>query len=301
MLFWVGLIVGLIVLTWADYTFEKRRELSTKLITFRVLFWIGLALGFNVFVWLEFGHIKALEFLTGYLVEYSLSVDNLFVFIMLFAYFKANTRQELVALQWGIYGAMIMRLLFIFFGITLIHHFHLVIYLFGVILLWTAYKMQFTRDKDRDPRNLPLVKLARKLFPVTGTYHGTSFFIRRDGRLWATPMVVLVVAVESSDVMFAIDSIPAILAITTDPFIVFSSNIFAILGLRALFFLLARLVILFKFLKTGVAIILAFVGIKMLLSDVLHIPVGLSLGVIVGIIAGSIVISIAVGKSPEGE
>jgi len=292
MIFWIGLIAGLIVLTWADYRLEKGRELTMKLIVLRVIFWIGLALGFNVFIWVDMGHIKGLEFLTGYLVEYSLSVDNLFVFIMLFQYFGASPKQELVALQWGIYGAMAMRLVFILFGVTMMQIFHPIIYIFGAILLWTAYKMQFTQMGESDPKNLPLVKLLKKYFPLTDQYYGSKFFIILNNKIWATPMVALVVAVESSDVMFAIDSIPAILAITTDSFIVFSSNIFAILGLRALFFLLAKLVVLFKYLKTGVAVILAFVGIKMLVSDLLHIHVGVSLGVIIGVLTVSILASV---------
>lgn len=289
--FWIGLIGGLILLTYIDYRLEKGRQLTTKMVTMRVIAWVGLAIAFNIFVLIDLGKTKALEFLTGYIVEYSLSVDNLFVFIMLFEYFKANSEQELKALQWGIYGAMIMRLVFILFGVTLIHLFHPIIYVFGAILLYTAYKMQFANVSETDPKNLPLVKLAKKVFPVTDEYHGTKFFIRKNGGLWATPMVVLVVAIESSDVMFAIDSIPAILAITTDTFIVFSSNIFAILGLRALFFLLARLMVLFKYLKTGVAAILAFVGIKMLTSDLFHIPVAASLGVIVSVLTISILAS----------
>ncbi len=292
MTLWAGLILGLIVLTWADYRLEKGRTLTTRLITLRVLAWITLALGFNAFVLLEYGQQKALEFLTGYIVEYSLSVDNLFVFIMLFEYFSADPKQELKALQWGIYGAMVMRLGFILFGVTLIHVFHPVIYVFGALLLYTAYKMQFSRHSARPPDQLPLVKLFKKVFPVTDDYHGDNFFTRIEGKLFATPMVALVIAVESSDVMFAIDSIPAILAITTDPFIVFSSNIFAILGLRALFFLLARMMKYFKYLKTGVAVILAFVGLKMLVSGLFHISTPVSLGVISSVLALSIVVSV---------
>lgn len=294
MVLWGGLIIGLILLTWADYALEKGRELTTRLIIIRVAAWIMLALGFNVFVLLEYGQAKALEFLTGYIVEYSLSVDNLFVFIMLFQYFSADSRQELKALQWGIYGAMVMRLAFIMLGVTLIKMFHPVIYIFGALLLYTAYKMQFSRHSARKPDDLPLVKAFRRIYPVTDEYHGDRFFVRIKGKTWATPMVALVIAVESSDVMFAIDSIPAILAITTDPFIVYSSNIFAILGLRALFFLLARMIKYFRFLKTGVAAILAFVGVKMLLSGLAHIPTTVSLGVISSILALSIILSVSV-------
>ena len=292
MILWGGFIVGIVLLVWLDYTFDKGRKLTTKLLTLRVLFWIGLALCFNVFVFFKFGQLKALEFLTGYIVEESLSVDNLFVFIMLFAYFSANSHQQMKALQWGIYGAMILRLAFILFGITLIHHFHPVIYIFGVILLWSAWKMQFSRHSAKQPNELKLIKAFKKIMPITDEYHGDRFFLRIDGKLWATPMVALVIAVESSDVMFALDSIPAILAITTDPFIVFTSNIFAILGLRSIFFLLAHLMKLFIYLKSGVALILAFVAVKMLLLDIIHIPILASLGFIASTLIGAIVFSI---------
>lgn len=299
MLLWIALITGIVILTWLDYVFEKGRELTTKLITMRVLFWIGLALAFNVYILLQFDEIKALEFLTGYLVEYSLSVDNLFVFIMLFSYFGVDKHQELKALQWGIYGAMVMRLAFILFGVALINHFHPVIYIFGVLLLFSAWKMVHSKGEKKNPNEMILIKGLHKIFPVTDKYHGSSFFIRISGKLWATPMVALVIAVESSDVMFAIDSIPAILAITTDPFIVFSSNIFAILGLRALFFLLAEMMNLFKHLKISVALILAFVGVKMILTDIIHIPVYVSLGVIIILLGGSIITSLLTREKNE--
>ncbi len=301
-LFWTILIAVLVVLTLADAYLDRNREPSTRLALWRLAGWVGLALAFNAFVWLgpvyapELRQAKALEFLTGYVVEYSLSVDNLFVFVMLFAFFKADGKQELKALQWGIYGAMILRLLFILAGVTLINLFHPVIYLFGALLLWTAWKMLTAKETESDPNQMWLVRMAKKLFPVTDQYHGSRFFIRRDGRRWATPMVLLVVAVESSDVMFAVDSIPAILSITTDPFIVFSSNIFAILGLRALFFLLARMMKAFRYLKAGVSAILAFVGVKMLLADFVHISVALSLGVIAVAMAAAVLASVVHGK-----
>ena len=294
--YWPALILMIIALTWLDYRIERGRELTTKLVTIRVLCWVGLAILFNLFILLKQGQAKALDFFTGYVIEYSLSVDNLFVFIMLFEYFKVDAGQQLKALQWGIYGAMVMRLVFIFFGITLIHLFHPIIYVFGLFLLWTSWKMQFGMDSHQDPDKLPLVKAFRRFIPVTQSYHGTRFFIRQNGKLLATPMVILVIAVESSDVMFAVDSIPAILAITTDPFIVFSSNIFAILGLRALYFLLARLVVIFRRLKTGIAAILAFVGIKMLLSDLLHISTSISLLMIVSFLCGAILWSVVESK-----
>jgi tellurite resistance protein TerC len=211
---------------------------------------------------------------------------------MLFRYFGVTEHQELKALQWGIYGAMLLRLVFILFGITLIHLFHPVIYAFGALLLWTSYKMLKSKDVAADPGKMVLLRILPKFFQMQKEYHGDRFFVKKAGRLWATPMIALVIAVESSDVMFAIDSIPAILAITTDPFIVFSSNIFAVLGLRSLFFLLSKLLKLFHHLKYGVALILAFVGVKMMLSDVLHIPIAVSLGTIAIILSVTILSSI---------
>lgn len=292
MLMWAAFFLGLILFTWADYYIEKRHAITTRLIVARVIFWIFLAVAFNVFVYFKYGHVKALNFLTGYIVEYTLSIDNLFVFIMLFEYFKVNTRQEMKALQWGIYGAIVFRLIFIVFGVTLINLFHPVIYVFGAILLFTAYKMQFSKRTHKDPNNLPLVKLIQKIIPVSGEYHEDHFFIKRSGKIVATPLLILVIAVESTDIMFAVDSIPAILAITRDPFIVFTSNIFAILGLRSLFFLLDKIIGLFRYLKTGVAVILAFVGLKMLFSDLIHIPSWISLSIIVLTLAGSIMASL---------
>ena len=299
MVVWAGFIAGVVLLTWLDYRFEHKRTLTTKLITLRVLFWVSLALVFNVFILLKFGKVKALEFFTGYIIEESLSVDNLFVFIMLFEYFSADSRQQLKALQWGIYGAMVMRLAFILFGITLINLFHPVIYIFGVILLWSAWKMQFMRRSSAQPKELGMVKAFKKFVPMTDEYQGDRFFVRIGGRLWATPMVALVIAIESSDVMFAIDSIPAILAITTDSFIVFTSNILAILGLRSLFFLLARLMKLFRYLKSGVALILAFVGVKMILLDIIHIPILASLGFIASCLTGAVVFSLIVRENDK--
>ncbi len=299
LLFWTILIAALVALTAADAALDRNREPTTRLILWRLAAWVGLALAFNGFVWWRMGSGKALEFLTGYVVEYSLSVDNLFVFLMLFAFFKADGKQELKALQWGIYGAMALRLLFILAGVSLIRLFHPVIYLFGALLLWTAWKMLTAGESENDPNRMWLVRTAKKLFPVTDEYHGTRFLVRRNGRRWATPMVLLVVAVEGSDVMFAADSIPAILAITTDPFIVFSSNIFAILGLRALFFLLARMMQAFRYLKAGVSAILAFVGVKMLLADLVHIPTGLSLAVIATVMTAAILASVLHRGKPE--
>jgi len=273
----------------------------------RVIIWVSTALLFNLGILLFWDQLvqagipfirgdatarqKALEFLTGYLIEYSLSVDNLFVFIMIFSYFGVNTIQQHRALNWGIAGAVVFRMIFVVFGVALIHLFHQVIYVFGALLLWSAWRMAFSEEKEVDPDKVPLVKWFRKIFPVTRNYVDNKFFVRGKGGIMATPLFLVVLVVESSDIMFAIDSIPAILAITQDPFIVITSNIFAILGLRSLYFLLAGIMNLFRFLKTGVAVILAFVGLKMLLMELVHIPTLLSLGVIVTILTLSILAS----------
>lgn len=253
--------------------------------------WVGLAILFNLGVLYFRGHQKALEFFTGYLIEYSLSVDNLFVFIMIFGFFGVSLPQQHKALTWGIAGAVVFRMLFVIFGVALIHLFHEIIYAFGVLLIWSAYKMAFAQEKQVEPDKNPLVRWFRKIFPVTKDYVDAKFFVRTNGGIAATPLLIVVLVIESSDIMFAIDSIPAVLAITQDPFIVITSNIFAVLGLRSLYFLLVNIMGLFRFLKLGVAVILAFVGVKMLLMDILRIPTLLSLGIIVAILAVSIVAS----------
>ena len=253
--------------------------------------WVLIAIFFNIGVLIFEGHTKALEFFTGYLIEYSLSVDNLFVFIMIFTYFGVTSRQQHKALKWGIIGAIIFRMIFVIFGVALIHLFHEIIYAFGLLLLWSSYKMAFTIEKEVHPDRVPLVRLFRKIMPVTRDYVNDRFFIKTEHGLLATPLLIVVLVIESSDIMFAIDSIPAILAITHDPFIVITSNIFAILGLRSLYFVLADVMSLFRFLKYGVAFILAFVGMKMILTDIYKLPVLASLCVIILALTASIVTS----------
>lgn len=257
----------------------------------RVLFWISCAILFDLGVLYFQGHQKALDFFTGYLIEYSLSVDNLFVFIMIFTYFGVSLPQQHKALNWGILGAIVFRLAFVIFGVAMIHLIHEVIYAFGLLLLWSAYKMATTRDREMEPDKIPLVRLFRRIFPVTGNYESRHFFVRTEHGLSATPLFIVVLVIESSDIMFAIDSIPAILAITQDPFIVITSNIFAVLGLRSLYFVLVNVMSLFRYLKHGVAVILAFVGIKMLLMDVYKVSTPISLLVIVVILSLSIAAS----------
>ena len=254
--------------------------------------WVGLALGFSGIVHFRLGAEKALEFLAGYAVEESLSVDNLFVFLVLFSYFKVPRQYEHRVLFWGIVGVLITRGIFITAGVTLIHRFHWILYLFGVILIATAWKLAFEKEKEVDPEKNPALRLFRRLFPVTEGYEGGKFLVKKNARTFATPLLVVLVAIETTDIVFAVDSVPAVLGITHDPFIVYTSNIFAILGLRSLYFLLAGAMEFFHHLHYGLSVILAFVGIKMLLADFYKIPVGAALGVIASILLLSIVASL---------
>jgi len=263
------------------------------------LVWVGLALAFNGGVWYYLGHGKALEFLTGYLIEESLSVDNLFVFIMIFSYFRVSRAHQPKILKWGIIGALVMRAVFIVVGIELLEHFHWMVYIFGGILVYTGFKMAFGGDEEIDPEHNLAVRLLRRVVPITKRIRGDRFFVRRRGILAATPLFLTLVVVETSDLIFAVDSIPAVLAVTRDPFIVYSSNVFAIMGLRSLYYLLAHVMEMFAYLKLGVSIILTFVGAKMLLVDLVEIPLHLSLGIIVGTLTVSILASITIaGKKP---
>lgn len=258
--------------------------------------WVGLALAFNVGVWYFMGPAKALEFFTGYIIEESLSVDNLFVFIMIFSYFKVPRMYQPRVLKWGIIGALVMRAVFIVLGIELIQRFHWMMYVFGLILIYTGIKMAFGGDEHVEPEKNPLVRLARKVMPVTKRMVGDRFFIKRRGIWAATPLFLTLIVVESSDVIFAVDSIPAVLAVTTDPFIVYSSNVFAIMGLRSLYYLLSHVMEMFAYLKLGVSFILAYVGVKMLLAGTVKIPLIFSLGMIIGTLTISILISVLLAK-----
>ena len=255
-------------------------------------FWIALAVLFNVGVYVWFGPTAALEFLTGYLIEKSLSMDNIFVFVLIFSYFRVPPLYQHKVLFWGILGALIMRFLFVLAGVTLIQKFHWTIYVFGALLIVTGARMAREKEKEIHPERNPVIRLARRLIPITRDYVDGRFFVRKLGRTLATPLFIVVLVVETTDLVFAVDSIPAILAITRDPFIVYTSNVFAILGLRALYFALAGLMRIFHYLHYGLSVILVFVGVKMLLSDVYKIPIGLALGVVAGILAFSILLSI---------
>lgn len=254
--------------------------------------WITLAMLFNFFIYQYFGKQQAIEFFTGYIIEKSLSVDNIFVFILIFSYFQVPTSYQHKVLFWGILGALVMRVIFIFAGIELIHRFHWLIYIFGAFLIFTGIRMVVAGDVKIEPDKNPVVRLIRKIFPVTSTFEGDRFFVRRDSKLWATPLFVVVILVETTDLIFAVDSIPAILAITDDPFIVYTSNVFAILGLRSLYFAVSGIEKYFHYLKYGLAAILVFVGTKMCLSDYYKIPIEVSLTVIVSVLVIAILASV---------
>ncbi len=259
--------------------------------------WIALAMLFNLFVLFEFGKTKALEFLTGYVIEYSLSVDNIFVFILIFSYFSVKPQYQHKILFWGILGALVMRGIFIFAGVALINKFHWVILIFGAFLVFSGIKMLFQKDTAVDPEKNPVVRFFRKFFPVSENDHGGRLLVKEKGKMLATPLFLVLLIIESSDLMFAVDSIPAILAISHDRFIVYTSNIFAILGLRSLYFAVSGIMSLFRYLKVGLSFVLSFVGLKMLASYFhFEIPTLLSLGVIISILAISILASLIIRK-----
>ncbi|MEI2719414.1 MAG: TerC family protein [Gemmatimonadales bacterium] len=291
---WIGFTLVILVLLVLDLGVLNRH--SHVLTTREATRWSGslvaLAMAFCAFLWIREGSAHGLEFLTGYLIELSLSVDNLFVFILVFQYFAVPSELQPKVLKWGIVGAIIMRAIMIGLGALLLQRFAWIIYVFGGILIITGIRMFRSDGEDRiEPEKNPIVKLARKLFPFTAAYDGEKFFTRSHARWYATPLLLVLLVVESTDLVFAIDSIPAVFAVTKDPFIVYSSNIFAILGLRALFFLLAGMLDRFHYLKAGVALILVFVGIKMTISGYIHLPILASLGVIVLTLAGSVWLS----------
>ena len=261
--------------------------------------WVSLALVFCLGVYFVRGGEKALEFLTGYVIEWSLSVDNLFVFLVIFSYFAVPAIYQHRVLFWGILGALVLRATFIATGAALLAKFHWMIYVFGGFLIFTGIKLLFAGDEKIEPEKNPAVRLVRRFMKVTPEYQGQRFFIRKDGKLWATPLFLVLVVVETTDVIFAVDSIPAIFAITLDPFIVYTSNVFAILGLRALFFLLAGVMEMFRYLKVGLSFVLCFVGAKMLIADFYKIPIGLSLSVVAGILLVSILASMLKQRKEE--
>jgi tellurite resistance protein TerC len=262
-------------------------------------FWVSLALLFGVGVYYFYGHHKALEYFTGYIIEYSLSVDNLFVFLLIFQYFRVPHKLEHKALFWGILLALITRAVFILAGVVLINKFHWIIYIFGAFLIYTAARIALGKGREIHPGKNILVRLLRKIMPVTRNYQEGHFFVIKRGVRFATPLLAVILALETTDIIFAVDSIPAILAITKDPFIIYTSNVFAILGLRSLFFAISGIMRIFHHLQYGLVAVLSFVGIKMLISDFYKIPINISLAVIASALALSIVASLIWPKPIE--
>jgi tellurite resistance protein TerC len=254
--------------------------------------WVALALCFNGLLYFGFGSERALEFTAGYLIEKALSVDNIFVFVMVFAAFSVPAAYQHRVLFWGVLGALVMRAIFIVAGGALLEKFHWTMYVFGALLVVTGIKMLLLRDEAPDPAKNPIVRFVAKVLPVTPSFEGQRFTVKRDGRWMITPLFLALVAVEVSDLIFAVDSIPAIFAVTRDPFIVFTSNIFAILGLRSLYFLLAGIVDKFRYLKVGLSLVLVFVGTKMLIADLFKVPIVLSLAVIAALVGGAVAASL---------
>jgi len=298
---WIAFLVFVFLLLALDLGVfhQKSHEVKIKEALIWSAVWIGLALVFNYFVYLYLGKVKALEFLAGYLIEKSLSVDNLFVFLLLFGYFNVEPKYQHKVLFWGILGALIMRAIFIFAGVALLNSFHWLIYVFGAFLVFTGIKMLSPGEAKVEPEKNIVVILFKKIFPVTREMRGGKFFIRENSKLLATPLFVVLIVVEFTDLIFAVDSIPAILAISKDTFIIFTSNVFAILGLRALYFALAGITRYFYYLKYGLAIILAFVGLKMLVSGFYKFPVTCSLAVIFGILMLTIIASVIFPKKEK--
>jgi len=303
--FWIGFHVFVFLMLALDLgVFNKRpHKLSVKEALIWSLVWISLALIFNLFIYLDhgLGHERAVEFITGYVIEYSLSVDNIFVFILIFSYFSVKAEYQHKILFWGILGALVMRGLFILAGVTLMNRFNWIVLIFGAFLVYTGIHMLFRKEISVDPEKNAVVKFFRKFLPVTDTLHGDKLFVRHKGMLYATPLFLVLIIIESTDVIFAVDSIPAILAISKHPFIVYTSNIFAIMGLRSLYFAIAGVMSYFRYLKYGLAFVLSFVGIKMLIAYFgieLHTVVSLLiiLGILIITILASLVIRDDTGK-----
>jgi tellurite resistance protein TerC len=300
LLLWLGFAAFIVAMLALDLGVFSRRahEVSFREAAIWSGVWIGLALLFNLGLYLWRGQEVALQFFTGYLIEKTLSVDNIFVFVLIFAALAVPSNLQRRLLSLGVIGALVMRAILIFAGAALIERFHWIVYLFGVFLIVTGVRFFFQHEQEAEPEKNPIVRLARRFFPVTPSYEGERFVLRRDGRRFITPLLLALLAVESADLIFALDSIPAIFAITQDPFIVFTSNAFAILGLRALYFLLAGSITRLRYLKYGLAAALVFVGLKMTFSDMLHLPIAFSLGIIVVILGAAVIFSLA--HTPTG-
>jgi len=292
--FWIAFHIGVFVAIAVDLAqFKHRgRELSMRAAAQRTAIWIVLSLLFNLLVWKLRGPDKALEFLTGYVIEYSLSVDNIFVFVIIFAYFKVPPMAQHRALVWGIVGALIMRGIMILLGVTLVSRFHFILYIFGIFLVMTAIRMLFGKAGEPDFGKSLVMRFCRNWIPITPEFYGEHFKARVGSRWMLTPLGVAVIVIDVMDLVFAVDSIPAVFAITQHPFIVYTSNICAIMGLRSLYFLVARMMNRFIYLRTGLAFVLGFVGLKMIVAKYFPVPTPISLGVVVLILAITVLISV---------
>ncbi len=291
---WVGFnlfVLAMLVLDLGIFH-RKTHAVSIREAAIWSAVWIALSLLFNAGIYFFSGPELALQFLTGYLIEKSLSVDNIFVFVLLFSYFSVPAAYQHRVLFWGVLGALIMRGILIVLGAMLLENFHWVLYLFGAFLIVTGVRMAFNKDEAVHPERNPLLKLVRRVVPVTANFEGDRFLVRRAGQVLATPLLLVLLVVETTDLVFALDSIPAIFAVSTDPFIVYTSNVFAILGLRSLYFVFANVMGKFYYLKIGLSVVLSFIGVKMVLADIFHMPIGLSLAVIAFVLATALIASI---------
>lgn len=297
-LMWAGFVVFIILMLLVDLVVFNREthEIKMKEALLLSFFWISLAIIFNLGVWRYLGQQKALEFLAAYLIEESLSIDNLFVFILIFTYFQVNPRYQHKILFWGIVGAMVLRAIFIITGVALINRFEWIIYIFGGFLIFTGIRMALDKGSKIEPDKNPIIRLVKNIFPVIADHRYGKFFVRIDNRLFVTSLFITLIMIEFTDLVFAVDSIPAVLAISKDPFIVYTSNVFAILGLRSLYFALASVINYFRYLKFGLSAILFFVGVKMCISGIYKMPIGISLGVLVGILTISIIFSLVIPR-----
>jgi tellurite resistance protein TerC len=271
---------------------RKSHEVQVKEALIWSGIWVTVSLAFAVGVHFWKGHEHALQFVTGYLIEQSLSIDNIFVFVLLFKFFKVPPKYQHKVLYWGILSAFVMRGILIVVGSALIQRFEWIFYVFGAFLIYTGFKMAFNRGAQVDPEHNPVVRLTRRMVPMSATYHADHFFVKEAGRWLATPLLLVLLTVEATDLVFAVDSIPAIFAVTREPFIVYTSNVFAILGLRSLYFALAGIIDRFRYLNLGLAVVLVFVGVKMLLAHHYKVPIGLALGVVFASLVSSVLASL---------
>lgn len=298
---WVGFNLFVLIMLALDLGVFNRKAHSPSLkeAALWTVVWVSLAVAFNLFLYFEVGKHRALEFTTGYLIELSLSVDNIFVFLVILKYFSVPTEVRHRVLFWGVLGALVMRAVMIFAGALLLKQFNWLIYVFGAFLIYTGFKMFRHTEGELHPERNPVLNFVGKYMRMTKQYHGSRFFITEAGKKLATPLMAVLIMIETTDVIFALDSIPAIFAITRDPLIVYTSNIFAILGLRSMFFLLQDVMQRFVYLHFGLAIVLMFVGVKMVLADLFHIPIGLSLGVVGLVLLVSVLASLRKTAKPE--